>query len=589
MTDTVLNESFFEILNELLSRATSNTFILTDININNLIINNNSRTLMDLASSYSFINAINLATRITYNTTSAIDHIYLNNTEFSYTSGVILSDISDHLPIFLGIGKKSKTQNTNLTEKRSFSKDNINIFTSYLENYNWNMLYSCTEAEQASEIFFDVWDSLFNLCFPLKQIRKDRSKCKLKDFYTNGLLISRKQKLFLYKKFLASRTSSNETNYKKYRNLYNRVCRCAKQMFFEEKVDLCRDPKTAWSYLNMAVNKRSNKNGKINNICVNGINISDSKQMADQFNNFFASVPDDIVKTIPSTSANFLDYLNYDVNENFNFRNITYDSVLEIINKLESKTTLDINGYNTIVIKKVADKIVMPLTHVINMSLKEGFFPDNLKISRTCPIFKQGPKSDMSNYRPISCLPIFSKIFERVVYDQLSLFLTVNRLIYNHQYGFQRGKSTTDALLNILNYITGQLNENKIVVASFLDLRKAFDLVSNKILLRKLDKMGVRGTSLKWFKSYLGDRKMYTMVNESLSSKFSILNRSVPQGSILGPLLFLIFINDMPQSNNLLNFLFADDTTAVTSGNDFDEIERRVNLELQKTGGYIIT
>ena len=219
--------------------------------------------------------------------------------------------------------------------------------------------------------------------------------------------------------------------------------------------------------------------------------------------------------------------------------------------------------------------------------MKEGIFLDSLKISRVCPIFKQGDHKDMNNYRPISCLSAFSKIFEKVVHDQLFTFLNTNNILTKHQFGFQKGKSTVHALTQIMNYISNAFINNKFVIACFLDYRKAFDLVSHDILLKKLDRIGVNGLCLEWFRSYLRNRKMYTSVNNHLSSIMRIINRSVPQGSILGPLLFLILINDMPNSTELLSILFADDTTGLTCGDDINTIGPFINSELQKIGMWL--
>ena len=145
-------------------------------------------------------------------------------------------------------------------------------------------------------------------------------------------------------------------------------------------------------------------------------------------------------------------------------------------------------------IKRVSENILTPLVHIINLSLKEGVFPDSLKISRVCPI---------------SCLSAFSKIFEKVVHDQLFTFLNTNNILTKHQFGFQKGKSTVHALTQIMNYISNAFINNKFVIACFLDYRKAFDLVSHDILLKKLDRLGVNGLSLEWFRSYLKNRKMY--------------------------------------------------------------------------------
>ena len=193
----------------------------------------------------------------------------------------------------------------------------------------------------------------------------------------------------------------------------------------------------------------------------------------------------------------------------------------------------------------------------------------------------------MDNYRPISCLPIWSKIYERIVYDQFYLYLSTSRILNKGQFGFRRGKSTSHALLDVINYISNHLNDGNIVAAVFLDLRKAFDIVSHKILLKKLEHFGVTGQELSWFRDYLTNRKIITSCNGTLSNNNHYLSRSVPQGSILGPLLFLLFINDLPDSTILKCSLFADDTTCLAGGPDISSVGNLVNNELFKISQWL--
>ena len=415
----------------------------------------------------------------------------------------------------------------------------------------------------------------------------NRSHQKINDFFTVGLLTSRSKKINLYRNFLKNRTAENKCTYLAYRNCYNKTVRAAKKLHFNSKIDLNCNPKNAWEFLNQAIGKNSKSNSNISDIRVHNKIISDPIEIANNFNDFFSSIAENIVSEIPPTRAKPEDYMNEYPDLNFAFKQVNKTKVEEIINKLESKSSLDINGYSTILIKKVSSVILTPLTHIINLSLSTGIFPDSLKISRVCPIFKQGDHKEMNNYRPISCLSSFSKIFEKIAHEQLSLYLEVNKILNPNQLGFQKGRSTVHALTKIMNFLAESFNDNKFVVAVFLDYKKAFDLVSHDILLKKLEKIGIKGIYLNWFKTYLANRKMYTMINGSLSSNMKVINRSVPQGSILGPLLFLIFINDMPNCTNLLSILFADDTTTLACGDDIELLGPIVNTELQKIGTWL--
>ena len=215
------------------------------------------------------------------------------------------------------------------------------------------------------------------------------------------------------------------------------------------------------------------------------------------------------------------------------------------------------------------------------MSLSKGIFPDKLKTAKVVPIFKMGRKDLCDNYRPISLLSTLSKILEKIVSIQLTNHLEINKLIYKHQYGFQKNKSTEHSLLHLSNFINTALNENKYCIGVFLDLKKAFDVCSHKILLNKLKKLGIKNTALKWFESYLKNRNQVVEINGKNSDRNDI-NISVIQGSILGPTLFLCFINDLPYSTILFTLLFADDTACLASGDDLKQLVNLINTELNK-------
>ena len=217
--------------------------------------------------------------------------------------------------------------------------------------------------------------------------------------------------------------------------------------------------------------------------------------------------------------------------------------------------------------------------NIINSSFEQGVFPSQLKIAKVVPIHKSGPKNDAANYRPISLLPAFSKIFEKLMHQRVYNFLEINSSLNDLQFGFRSGRSCEHALLVAQNEILASLSKKQISLLLLIDFSKAFDMVNHNILLDKLEHYGIRGIANTWFKSYLSNRQQYVSIKGKASRKQS-LQYSVPQGSILGPLLFVIYINDMPNITNIAKFvLYADDANIIITGDTIAEIETKF-LEL---------
>ena len=220
--------------------------------------------------------------------------------------------------------------------------------------------------------------------------------------------------------------------------------------------------------------------------------------------------------------------------------------------------------------------------YVSNLSFQTGVFPRELKIANVVPIFKSGDEMVFTNYRPVSVLPIFSKILERLMYNRLIDYINENKLLYKYQFGFQKGKSTYMAVLTLVDKISEALDNGDYVIGVFLDFSKAFDTVDHDILLRKLEKYGIRGRALDWFTDYLSNRLQYVTYNGA-KSKREIIKCGVPQGSILGPLLFLLYINDLSTvSNDCFSVLFADDTNMFVAGKNTSEMCVKLNNDLQE-------
>ena len=242
-------------------------------------------------------------------------------------------------------------------------------------------------------------------------------------------------------------------------------------------------------------------------------------------------------------------------------------------------------GYDSIpmnILKSSIFHIAEPIAKLINCSIRSGIFPDTLKIAKVCPVFKSGEKDRFENYRPISVLPSFSKVFEKIVHIRLSNYLESCNILSDNQYGFRKGFSSGMAIAEMCDKISSASDKNDFSIGVFIDLSKAFDTINHDILLRKLEHYGIRGIALNWFRSYLYNRKQFVSSNYAVSPFLSI-NCGVPQGSHLGPLLFLIYVADVENCSAILSFiLFADDTNLFYSSNSLFELFTTVNSELSK-------
>ena len=259
--------------------------------------------------------------------------------------------------------------------------------------------------------------------------------------------------------------------------------------------------------------------------------------------------------------------------------------LIDIVKSFDSKTSPDLDGLSLKFIKSVISDINIPLAHTFNLSLDQGIFPEKLKECRIVPIFKSGDPKICDNYRPISLVNTLSKILEKIVALKLTNHLQVNDLLYKHQYGFLRGKSTEHNLIHVVNYIANSLNNGKYCIGLFLDLKKAFDVCDHSILLKKLKKFGVKNEAYNWFRSYLTNRVQKVDIAGQISSP-KVINISVLQGTTLGPILFLCYINNIFYATNLATYLFADDTSCLAEHSNLNELISFINEELHKLANW---
>ena len=320
--------------------------------------------------------------------------------------------------------------------------------------------------------------------------------------------------------------------------------------------------KMLWHGIRSIVNT-SNKNqaSHISQLNVNGKLISDPVIMTNIFNKYFVNVGCNIDKSIPRTKKSALDYLKKRNPNSLFLAPVTSQEIETIIQTFDKNKSVGPYSIPIFLLKTLSSYISKPLSSIINQSFETGIFPQKLKLGKVNPLHKKEAADLPSNYRPISILSCFSKIIEKMMYERLYKFLNSFEILYTLQFGFRESHSTSHALLSLTETIKKSIDNGKFGCGIFLDLQKAFDTVNHNILLQKLEHYGIRGKVLDWFRSYLSSRSQNVAVNGHLSEILPI-TCGIPQGSVLGPLLFLIYVNDLPYVSKILKFyLFADDTS----------------------------
>ena len=359
----------------------------------------------------------------------------------------------------------------------------------------------------------------------------------------------------MLKEFNKTKDPSLYSQFKILRNKVQYDINKAKTHYYKDKVeDNKNDPKKLWRILNDLGTGKGK--GNTSNSSRIGLNIEgeicfDKSKVAESFNNFFVTIASSLVNLLPSVSGKFgFDFVSNfykqrHVKQNsFNLTSATEDQVYNHLMKINVSKSTGLDNLPAKFVKEAAPVISKPLTHIINLSIESGEIPTDMKKARVVPIFKKNNKTEAGNYRPVSILSVVSKIFERIVFDQLQGYLRNESLLYEFQSGFRPSFSTDSCLIHLSDYIRKEWDKGNYTGMVVLDLQKSFDTVDHTILLNKLKALGMAANSVKWFDSYLGGRNQVVDIGGVLSSPKQV-TCGVPQGSILGPLLFLIYVNDM--------------------------------------------
>ena len=564
-------------------------FVVGDFNLNLLDIEN-SHTV-EFASKLlanSFISLIDKPTRFPrgnqLSAPSCLDMIWTNNLSFK-SAGILHYDQSDHLPAFCTLESNSPTlENGKIkVETRPFSECNLSKFIDKISEINWDHVLDYNDVENCIIEFTNKIDKIYQKCFPIKvkYISPKRHKNK---WITQDVknLINKKSEAF--KKYRLGVISREENN--RIKNEMSSKINKAKHEYHKNSFELFKgNIKKSWDLLHDLMKKRNLKRDDIH-LVVESEKIVEPSKVANTFAKYFSSVGLTLENNLDHSDQCPFSHIQRNLNS-FKIFPVTQQEVENIISKLKNTRT-DLNTASVAVFKSVGNLLSAPLAKIINKSFSFGLFPGSLKSAKITPIFKKENKQLYTNYRPISSLPFISKVFERCMANRIVSFFEKFKLFSDKQFGFLKNKSTKDAIFTFTESIYDALDDKNHNISILVDLKAAFDTVNHTILLKKLERYGVRGHCLQWFNSYIKDRKFQVKVGKCLSDE-QIVNIGIPQGSILGPILFIIYNNDLPLiSDKLTTTLFADDTNFSLTHNDYESMVGTMNVELKKIQDWTV-
>ena len=590
----VFNDRIADILNTA-EREQKICYFMGDLNIDLFKTEEHRHTsdFLDIMYSHSLFPLITKPTRVTGNSATLIDHIFTNNfeTNVTHTQGILCTSISDHYAVFHIAGNmhggqsSSDSENDTPVMKRNMCQRNMQKFIDKVNMVNWEHVTDSDNAQEAYTLFHAKLSDIYNACFPLKKIKKKYYTSK--PWLTEALKESIKTKNKLYiSRYKAGNHEENVAYYKRYRNRLNHVLRAAERKYYQNLINEHKsNVKKSWQIMKMIINKR-----KYKPVCKkfkhNDQVIENGYDIANRFNRFFVNVGSTLANKIPVSNECPLDFMKFNNASVFGVTQVEESEIVNIIGNFNDSAA-GWDEFKPKVIKSIKHSVKIPLAHISNLSFTSGIFPKELKIANIVPIFKADDEMVFTNYRPVSVLPVFSKLLERLMYNRLIDYINENQILYKYQFGFQKGKSTYMALIVLLDKISAALDNGDYVIGVFLDFSKAFDTVDHKILLQKLDFYGIKGVTYNWFEDYLRERKQYVTYN-AITSDMEVIKCGVPQGSILGPLLFLLYINDLATvTNACFPILFADDTNVFITGKSMEEMCTKMNDELEKIQGWL--
>lgn len=600
---SAFSEELSSIMHDL-NRSNSECILTGDFNIDLLKVSMKPLFLEFLHNTLSegFIPKITHPTRFSNTGATLIDNFFckISSDYSTTTAGILTCNISDHQPYFITLDYLQKLGSRPKTI--DIEKRNPNFFNNLkTELQNMNLLSKINQEANSNpnenvEILQNCIKSAIDSNVTKKTVKFHKHKHGRSEWITPGIVRSIKFRDRLYLKWKRSQLGTIEhetykTNLKTFNKILKKTIKNAKILYYERTFFNCqKDVKNTWKHINSILNRNRNPPSSLpDKLNYNGGELKKKQDIINSFNDHFSKVGKKVADSLnASPNLSFEKYLSRNITHSFDFQPVTEETVKNCINELAPKNSAAEDGISSKILKCIVDEISHPLATIINQCFITGTFPDCLKTARVKPLFKKGSHSDPGNYRPISILPSLSKVFEKVLLKQLTAYFTQNSILFPSQYGFRKGHSTDHAVLEFVDHIYSRMDSGDTPLSIFVDLTKAFDCLDHEILFKKLEFYGVRGSSLALLRSYLTNRKQFTEC-ENLRSNLNSITTGVPQGSNLGPFLFLVYINDLEKCSDAFKIItYADDSTLISSLNS-EKDEKFINTELLKVQEWLLS
>lgn len=575
-----------QILN-LCTKQFDNIMLCGDINVNYLVDSQAKKLLCDLLDSYGLEFKNMESTRIYCNkngfTSSAkIDYFLTNIPQELYEECVKNLNVADHLALIITLNINYKRSCNRFSQNivyRNISENNVRQLQFFLNNETFQTVYQCiNDINIAFNAFIDILYYALDLYCPTQS--KTLIQYSTKSWLTSDIInMGNKLKNVFW---LKNNTGDLDFDiyYRKLKKEYNIKISTTKKLFYLHKLQN-KNPIQKQKYMWNLVREKTGKikDHKPIKLRINNQVVEKTDDLTNSFVNHFSTAPKLAIQNhFGNHTSTECTLTELNTPNTFFFHDVEVNHVVTVIRNLKNTNSMGIDCISTKIIKNVCLQIALPLTYIINLSVELGVFPDKLKIGVVTPIFKKYDPLVIDNYRGITVPTALSKVVEKVVYDKILLYLNKYNIISKCQNGFCPSKSTESATYDFVEYIYKNLDSNKFVGALFFDLSMAFDCLDLIFIREKLFAVGFRGNFLSWLMSYLQYRKIYVKLNNVLSN-IQAMDLGVPQGSVLGPLIFLMFINDLPSHVSTdCTVLYADDVTLAAVADSPEELQVRLNI-----------